>query len=86
MRTAIVDRIPGESTAASVGKLDRPAWKVADKSKHTVKDSADGQKHYVLGPSAEEVTWLQTGVFEGSQKVRIKSELEKIKEQAENVE
>src|SRR6185295_5376711 len=62
LRTAIVDRIPGESTAASVGKLDRPAWKVAEKSQHYVQDSGDGQKHYVLGPSAEEVTWLQTGV------------------------
>jgi hypothetical protein len=76
LRAAVTDRVPAESTAVSIGKVDRPAWKVAGTYNYTVKDSADGLKHYVLGPVGKESNFLQPGLFEQSQKTRVKSDLE----------
>ena len=76
LRAVVTDRIPAESTAASIGQFDRPAWKVANMYNYTVKDSADGQKHFILGPVVLEGRYLQPGLFEKTQKVRVKSDLE----------
>lgn len=76
LRAVTTDRIPGELTAAAIGKFDRPVWRVTGTYIHTVKASADGHKHYVLGPSAGEGSYLPGGLFEQSEKVRVKSDLE----------
>jgi hypothetical protein len=75
LRAVTTDRIPGESMADSIGKLDRPAWQVADGYNHTVKGSADGQTHYILGPAANDGGYLPGG-FDQVKKVRIKSDMQ----------
>lgn len=76
LRAAVTDRTPAEATVASIGRFDRPAWKVANKYNYTVKDSADGRTHYIQGPVAPEGRYLQSGLFEQTEKVRVKSDLE----------
>ena len=75
LRAVTTDRIPGESMADSIGKLDRPAWTVADGYNHTVKASADGHIHYILGPAADDDVYLPGG-FDEVKKVRIKSDMQ----------
>lgn len=76
LRAAIIDRVPSESIAPLLGELDRPAWKVADGYDHSVKPSADGQAHYVVGPDVPDHVTLPLGVFDQTKKSRIKSDLQ----------
>ncbi len=75
LRAAVIDRVPSESTAASIAEIDRKVWKVADGYDHVVRPSADGSVQYVLGPIASEGSTLPLGIFAQSQKVQVKSDL-----------
>ncbi len=76
LRAVTTDRIPGDSAAASIGKIDRPVWKVTGTYTHTVKDSADGRTHYEIGPTSLEGATIMRDAFEEGTKVRVKSNLE----------
>ena len=76
LRAATIDRVPSEAIALLIGELDRPAWKVADGYEHSIKPSADGKTHYVLGPDVPDHATLPLGVFDQVKKTRIKSDLQ----------
>ena len=76
LRAAITDRVPMESTPAAVGQVDRAAWKIADSGNHVVKASPVAQRYDIVGPSTDGDASLPIGVFEGAQKVRVKSDME----------
>ncbi|MFL6579740.1 MAG: hypothetical protein ACJ8G2_03275, partial [Burkholderiales bacterium] len=74
--TSIMDRAPEESgIEAAVQELDKPVWKVADGYDHVVRIDKAKSLQYVVGPSASEGSTLPLGLFDRSQKVRVKSDL-----------
>ncbi len=79
LRSATMDRVPGDSIAATVGQLDREIWKVTGKDGKDliVRNSFDGLNHVLVrAPTSDRMNGMGHEFFKQSQKTRLKSEFE----------
>jgi hypothetical protein len=75
LRAGVTDRMPSGEFAAMLEKVDRPVWQLASGANQVVRPAREGNIHIVLGPVTSPGAMLPLGVFENSQKTRVKSDL-----------
>jgi hypothetical protein len=75
LRAGGTDRMPSRDFAALLETVDRPVWQLASGANQVVRPAREGGVHIVLGPEASPGAMLPLGVFENSQKTRVKSDL-----------
>jgi hypothetical protein len=75
LRAGVTDRMPSGKFAAALEKVDRPVWQLASGANQVVRPAREGNIHIVLGPVTSPGAMLPLGVFENSQKTRVKSDL-----------
>ncbi len=75
VRAGVTDRMPSKDLALRVAGIDRPVWKVHGEYTHVVRSSTDGKFQRILGPDAPDDSSLPLGVFDGSKKIQVKSDL-----------
>ena len=75
LRAGVTDRLPTKEFVATLETIDRPVWQLGVGPNQVVRPSREGGVHIVLGPTASPGAMLPLGVFENSQKTRVKSEL-----------
>lgn len=73
LRAGVTDRMPSAGLAASIATVDRPVWKLQDMFGAVVAATEEPNVHVVLGPRAVEDATLARGMFDKTEKVRVRS-------------
>jgi len=75
LRAAVMDRTPSAELVARLAAIERPVWQLQNQYRSTVRASGDNTYHVVLGRDSPEEATLPRGMFEQTQKTRVKSDL-----------
>jgi hypothetical protein len=75
LRAAVTDRTPSPNFAAQLAALERPVWQLQNPERTVVRAGGEGDFHVVLGPITLGDGTLLPGMFDQTQKARVKSDL-----------